>query len=96
MDSVVFSRFPSKSAQIRPNNGGSPIASRRHFNLSAMPASHEKHVDGKRSTPPGFRKVVTGRFIKNPGFSRSISNIIFCVADFHAQFQRFFAKGRSQ
>jgi hypothetical protein len=28
------------------------------------------------------------------GFSRSISKIIFCVADFHGQFQRYFPKGR--
>jgi hypothetical protein len=34
-----------------------------------------------------------GRFLKNPGFSRSISKIFFWVADFYGQFQRFFTKG---
>jgi hypothetical protein len=34
-----------------------------------------------------------GRFLKNPGFTRSISMIFFCVADFHGQFQRLFPKG---
>jgi hypothetical protein len=42
---------------------------------------------------PGFWKG--GRFLKNPRFSQSFSTILFCVANFHGQFQRFFPKGGS-
>jgi hypothetical protein len=47
------------------------------------------------------RVLKAGRFLQNPGFSkicflhsvfsRSISKIFFCIADFHGQFQRYFS-----
>jgi hypothetical protein len=80
-----FSPHAVHSDGLLANGDHSQFTRSRH-NLR----THNRGISGK-SIEGG------GRFLKDRGFSRSISTIFshicFCVADFHGQFQIFFRKG---